>query len=177
MYLGHLVESRGITVYDARSGAIVFWASESTVRELIKDGKAQAKLSRTRIQRIEWIGRPFPATWRLGARAEDQHGGSDVRNKTHYSFDHATEDNPVNVWALYELEKWMGAIFLGPMVECGAALVRQELIAVVCKHCKGAGYTNPAALGRLSLCPKCHGRRQEMRSRDVEVTIEQELAG
>lgn len=169
MYLRHLSDSRGLAVYDARSGALAFWIGEGHVRELIQQGKVQPKGPRRRPARLEWVGPPLTAMWRFGERPEDRGGGHDIREKTHYSHDRETKTNPVNVWALIYLGNDQDSIFLEVASDCGATLIQRERKAVKCEPCKGSGAINPTRFGRLSVCRDCGGSGKVIRYQETLV--------
>lgn len=154
-------------MYDSRTGALAFWIGEADVRELIQQGKVQAKGPRKHPNRLEWIGAPLKPAWRFGPRAEEIPGGHDIREKTHYSHDNETKDNPVNVWTLIKLENSADVVFMEVAADCGAQLIQRERKAFKCHACNGSGLINPVRFGRLSVCRECGGRGKIVRYRET----------
>ena len=125
LYLKHLIDNRGITVYDAQTGAIAFWAGELEVREFIRLGKIRAKGTRSRIDRVEWIGHKLTPAWRVGPRAEDDPDGTDMHSSAPYSNKNETDKNPSNVWTHAGRATVLESVFFTVMASCGARISRK----------------------------------------------------
>jgi hypothetical protein len=126
VYLKHLINNRGITVYDAATGAIAFWAGEPEVNEFIRAGKVRVKGTRTRIDRVEWIGHKLTPSWRVGPRAEDNPDGTDMHSSAPYSNKHESDDNISNVWTHAGRSTVLGHAFLSVVAGIGTRIVKSE---------------------------------------------------
>jgi hypothetical protein len=136
VYLKHLINNRGLTVYDPASDAVVFWADEVIVREKIREGKIRAVGNRKCIQRLEWIG-PQLSTARIIKKEFSSYSPSPARGPKKYSHNQERtstdqryvapfDENIDGVWTMVRLPNSTQIVFLAVAAQCGARIFRRR---------------------------------------------------
>jgi hypothetical protein len=130
VHLTHLVFDGKIAVAEPLTRRIAFLATEQEAEVLIAAGRIRPILSRKKkIKALHWIGQKLDSTLQaqlgkiptlqISPPIDEMPGGKDIRSRVRYSHNHENAENPVNVWTLIPLAKWMQPIFLAAVTDCG----------------------------------------------------------
>jgi hypothetical protein len=138
VYLKPLIDDRGwLTVYDARSGHAVFWADESSVRELTRAKKIKPEGPRKCIKRLLWVGREISTirvieqqTGETGvpspARGPKKYSHNRERTSTEERYVTPFDENLQGVWTMVRLPDSTQIVFLAVAAQCGARIFKRS---------------------------------------------------
>ncbi len=131
-----------LSVIDA-DGEHLFWVSEDQARDMVRKGQVTVIRRKGSVRALRATS-AFDLAYRNLAT-----GRGTALDKTRYSHNHESEDNPEKVWTLRHLANSAQDVFLQVATDCGGVTVRHSVNCAVCGLTVEMQYAPPWNSGLL----------------------------